>query len=1421
MLLYDKMYIKLGVRKIAHFLKPIIIDTNTFTFPFKSILYWFTVSDIIAQISKQYPYLKNTDKVFVKSILEYNETTAVGSFRSSHKIPSTVISELTAGEKEFKFIKNGVKDLPMTDKSLLVVNYGALNFMYSYNPNPMMRYNKWHNTYDKMVSQLQQRNYETNRNRFVTFLVPQQLLTRVELDKYAKKIISTNLERLSTYEYFNLIDLWRYLTPEFKSESLLSNIPNNELSNTTFMIISGTKMVLLNLGVLAGIVEEYGIETKLRKYKAATVRKMFYVMLYSLINNKAIEYDTILRMLDLENEADVIIKPESLTDAVIDRSNLPEAEIDIEDIITKHVIEKQDDEKPQVIVADDNEADIVDDDTEVTEAELKDLTEDSLPQYQSKKDILEENVNNVDVLLNKVNKLTEYKVISKNEQERITSVLVGQKTMPSPIPYDTSTLGEVLDTKLDSYVIPEKFVNITNNPVIDDPTLNRDVIGAIDKQYIETQYAKDMVRSVYGLQAHNVVIEEYVINENETILGGTQEHVIKIKTLNGKPSTIKFYLPKIDSSGTFKISNNTYRMRKQRADIPLRKIDSSTVSLSSYYGKVFITKANIKRDDIGYWLRNKLVSMYDKDARLRDLVLIPMDNVDADVPLHYGYFSRYVKSFKFKSTEYIFDYSKRAAFFKMEKSELKNIEKNKYTLVGMQSKIPVVMDKDNNFYLFKDNAYVATPSLLTELEFDLSNAPIEFTVIKLYNKSIPTVVFLSYYLGLYKLMQTLNIKYHFEENSKRVTPKANEYCVQFKNGVLVIERDYGDSDLILGGLLSLKTILKELDISILLSKTKYKILFNKLELSLLYTNEIDLIDNMFVDPITETVLASLKEPTTFKGLILRAAEILVDDNYIDPNDVTGMCFKGYERVAGMVYKELLMGLREHENRSFYSKSKITINPYRILTKINEDSTTVLVDDLNPIAFLKQSEDTTYLGENGRSKESMARGTRSTHVSERGIISEAGKDSGDVGITAYLSAIPKINSLRGDVGHFDFKNEEDSWGSVLSTSALIAPFATTDDVKRLGFSSIQNSHVIPMQNMKAPFVRTGYEAIIPIRVGGKFVIIAEENGEVISVNKTGITVAYMSGEPMRTKARNVTYKLSSWTSKEESGTCYTHNMAANLSVGDKFIKDDTIAYDTSFFEPDFFNPKRVIYKQGETINVALMEDSQTFEDSGAISKEMSTYLASDTTKIKSIVVNSTDSILNLKNVNDPVEPNDGLFSIADSVIGDYDKLDERTKEILQDLKMSSPKAKLRGTINKIVVYYNCELEALSPSLKEIVKTTDVILERETGFTGKVNSGYSINGRPLLPGEVEIKIYINVNDIMGIGDKAIFANQLKFTVGDVYEYNITGLDGTKVDATFSTTSIKARVVNSPDLIGTTSSLLAAIKKNASELYFGKKV
>ena len=354
--------------------------------------------------------------------------------------------------------------------------------------------------------------------------------------------------------------------------------------------------------------------------------------------------------------------------------------------------------------------------------------------------------------------------------------------------------------------------------------------------------------------------------------------------------------------------------------------------------------------------------------------------------------------------------------------------------------------------------------------------------------------------------------------------------------------------------------------------------------------------------------------------------------------------------------------------------------------------------------------------------------------------------------------------------------------------------------------------MPMNDMRAPVVLTGYETMIAIKAGSKFANIAIEEGVVKEVTSSSITIDY------KTKGK-VTYKLYSWTSKEESEACYTHNMVTSLEVGTKVSKDDTITYDDFFFEPCLFEPKRVIYKQGTLVNVMLSEDPETWEDSAAVSKKMHIKLGTTLTKVKSIVIDKTEHIANLIEVNKHVEPNDTLLTILSGDMQLSNISDAKALEILKDLGSVSPKAKVEGDVNKILVYYNFDPKdsSITPSIKKLIEYSDKILLKNTGYTGRITTGYNVNGVPLQQDQLVIKIYITVKEKMGHGDKYIFSNQLKCTVGEVFDYDLVTESGRVVDCVFSNRSIIARIVNSPALIGSTTTVIDKIEQNAIDMYF----
>lgn len=1401
MLAYENFRLKRMTIRLVNFVKPLIIDNKTFQFPKSSILHYLKVSDLRPVLSKQIiPYInKSESKILVKSIFNYNPEIELGTNRRNTNTALHIINEYKDDDKTIKFLKPDLLNLNMLDKDLLIVNYSSLNYAHVYTTNPLNEFYKWHNTYYTAILNLSSRNTDSTRHNFINIDLPNVLPSRNDLNKYLDLINRQSLDTLTDYKYLNLMDLWRYLTPTCKTKSAFNSLSLEDIKNINLLLCIDNKMVVINLYYLTSLIKEYEIPNSKQSFKYTVVKNLFYIFLNRIISSPSLDFDLVDNTKQ-PTQVNIEISGLNNVNSLDNLDNMSDEHIEeyLSTMLTNDVNEKADEDNLEVL-------------TTAVEVDNALKENNGYQVYNSLEDINLEQPDFTSKINSEINLLREQGNLTKAQFERHTENINNVLDKKIMVGKEEMSIKDVLNIDNDNFEITDAEINNTN--VVFDKAYNTNVIHAMKKSYINKNYKKDLTRTIFSLFNNGVIIEDYNVETEESILGGTETHTFKLSTLNGRSSTNKFILPKIEEDGNFKLSGNTYTMRPQKADLPIRKIDFNEVALSSYYGKLFVTKATFKNEDIGYAIRKMLIKKYDVDEKLKDLVLIPSDNLECVTPKSYNLISRYMKSFKYDGNFYSFEFKNRKNIIpKLTDDELAKLEKDNLVLFGSSKNgLPMLMDMEDNIFIFKNNNLEPFGKLFDILEIDIDNFNSEYLNIRIYKQQIPIVVLLTYYFGLTNLLRMLNVKYELTDKpNTKITSK--QYKIKFKDKTLIIDKDYGKGDLVFFGFRSIRDQLIKVNIGNLDDKNKFSILFFALGLSVLYINEIKILENMYIDPITLTILKKLKMPLNFKSLLIKAVEILVDDNYKNPRDIEEMSIKGYERICGMVYNELMTSLKDHNNRSYFSKSKLTLNPYSLINKINEDSTTVLVDDLNPIANIKQNEDLTMLGSFGRSKDGMSRDTREMHSSEIGIISEASKDSGDVGISAYMVASPSLTDTRGLITKTNV-DEKLSWANMLSTSSMLAPFAINEDVKRLNFINIQNSHTVHMDNMRVPYVRTGYEAIIGVKANDKFVVNALDDGEVVNVTKSEITVRYKNQNSV-TK-----YKIYSWTSKEESGSCYTHKMETAFVKGEKFLKDDSLVYDSSFFEPDIFNKNRVIYKSGTFVNVGLTEDLVTYEDSAAISMELNSLLATTVTKVKSSVINKTDNIFNNKVVNESVEPSDTLFTIVDGNLVNDKNIDARALEILQNLKSISPKAKVRGVISKIVIYYNCDIETVSASLRKLINVSDAYLLETTGFTGKVNSSYSIQGIPLLENQIEIKTYINVKDNMGIGDKAILGNQLKFTVGDVFEYDIRTQDGTKVDLLFSNKSLAARIVNSPFLIGTTSTVLDLISKKAVDMYFKK--
>jgi len=1267
--------------------------------------------------------------------------------------------------------------------------------------------NPYYNKTDrKTISEILKVNNKYLKNKeglyFLYFRLPTALPPFATYWKYQHKLLDTGLLKYMTSEdRINLFMLFKLIMSagDNSEYDIFNYLNNKELAKTHLVFELGNKITTTPLYFLISLIKDIDIPDflgyKTTKHDRHLVTKILYKHLLEIYKSPSFDLTDIMNNGYVSKLTDVIVG--NIKD--IDKEVNENLDKELEDIDTTEIVD--DTVNIEKLDVESESGDIIEETSDIVPIKKNDIINPDRKDTDLENDLkaIKESIEN---LPSKELKKKTKKALKELEDLPNKDVEINGKKVK---------LKNMLKLDKEDLQLDKDEIDMPDANVVFDKDYLKNPINAMDKKYIEKVYHKDAIRTIVSFSRAGFIPKKIEVNKEENVLGDSYIYNVEFVDLTGKTHKVNYKIPVVSPEGTFSLSGNVYRTRKTRVDAPIKKLTWNRVMLSSAYGKIFVEKAPLKKYDVGYKIK-KLIAKLAEDKIFKNVVFSSVLVYDVNYPTEYSMLGRYVKSFFYRNNYYTFDYSNRKAIahqIGLTDKDLEKYEKDKIFLGYTSKKEPMFINKDNEVLVLDKHKLINKGRLFEILEIDPSQFGNEYAFVKIVKTYVPIAILLIYELGLKNLLEVLKTKYSIDD--KGVKDK-NVLSLKFANKVLNIELKTDLEKMILSSLIEYKKYYKNIPIETLEDNAALSAFLMDIGYTINVITEIKTLGPLYVDPVTATILEMMNEPTTFTGLLIRSSEMLLNDNFKHPNDADGFRIRGYDTIHNLTYKQIVTAIKKKMGEDYFSSGKVSINPYEIEKEINTDSASVLVDDLNPVAYVKQKEDVTFIGlASGRKKESMSKNTRVFHPSDTGVISEAVKDSGDVGITAYMSASPLIKNLRGEKD-----NKTPKFVNMISTPGMLMPFTTHDDGKRANFTQIQMAHLVPIKGSQAFPVRTGYDTLLAYKLPKKYIGYAKDKGVVVSVGKE-VKVKYNNGD-------KDSFPLTEWFSKEESFSTFKFTIVPNVKKGDKVDKGDIITYCNQWFEPDMFDKKRVTFKQGIIVKTALQEIMETYEDSCAISNSLSDKLVINPVKARSIVITKDDRIANPLTIGDKVEPSSILLTILGNIEGIEDK--ELTKEelqMLQNFVRETPKAKYEGKIVKIRVFYNCKKSELNRTIKNLLtKVGDETTDLDTGkvFTGEVNSSYSIKGRPLQEGEVEIKYYIETEDSPTTGDKFVFGNQLKTTVGEVFDYPIETEDGEKVDALFSTKSIIARIVTSFMINGTTTSLLRKVTENALDIYFKEK-
>lgn len=1418
MLLYSAFYRRYGVRLEGDFSDPPVGLLEQFTLPKESIVHYVGYDDVAIGPEIEHELLKNySGRFLIGHMTELVDP--IGTPRPNRTILASAIRrDYQRRYRKIRPLHDFTRSL-RDERTLIIFNSAPLHQLFWYPRNIFSTYISTYNVLKSSLSNVATACNGNDRQHFINLELPKRLPSRVMLNKASGEYTAIPRKLLTIFSSMKmlvLLELWKWLGKD-REQSLFNLIPSQHYGKINIVVREGMSVTVVNLGTLLSIFNIDDDEdldegsTRLQRRMLILFMRLMASRNSAVITDKDDEEESATSQVDREDTDNEDPFEETVDNRISDDGD------EYDDVFEEsHYVPEPDPTTPIVDQAaldadDDDEKDLEMLDSlseDIEDALLEDENEVEAPEFN-------EYDNPVEALKARIQHRAEMGQITPAQERRLLKMLERSQSLPAPD--GSGTLEEFSQVPPETLEITDEDRALPAVSGVTDESMLESTLQALDSKYINEVMQRDIAAAITALQRAGVIVNSYKVEVHEDVANHYMIITVQVTPIDGETSTLKIRVPVVDENGVYVANGVKYRLRRQFGDMPIRKISPRQVALTSYYAKMFVERS--ERSVVNYpkWLTGQLTTraLDTEDPSVSDASYINVFDHEVHVPRVYSILAERFRQFTVHGKyQLYFDYNQRKK--KFTDLLVDETESEGFTMVGLSGKTPIVIDNDNVFYLWDKGVHKPLGTIEEMVGLDLKKVPVEMAEFRLLSKNVPVAIALGYRFGLTRLLSILEVTPRRVPTGQRLLLEDNEYAVTFSDETLVFVRDNSKAQLILAGFNRYHQTIKRYNVDSFDNPDIYVNLLEQNGVRVTFIREIELAMDLFVDPITEEILKSMGEPTTLDQLLIRSCELLMNDHHLKETDIDAMRYRGYERISGAVYTELVRSMRRYRSRGVGSTAKVEMNPEAVWMTIETDRSKSQVEESNPIQYLKEQEIVTYLGTGGRDTQSMVKRTRVYHESDVGILSESTVDSGSVAVNANLSANPQLNSLRGTPDP-NRKNKRDP-STLVSTSMLLSPGADMDDAKRVNFISIQNSHVVGSEGYKASPLRTGYERVIAHRVGDLYAYTAKQNGTVLKVTDLAIHIRYEDGTevyvPIGTRYGNVT------------GTTVPHTVVSNVQAGQTFKVGHVLSYNRNFFDVDPLDQTQVLLKTSMIVTTAIMENPQTFEDASIISERVSKALSTSITYKRTVRVTFDKQIRNLVKVGDKLTTESTLCVIEDNVGLDSDVFSDDSLDILQTMSANTPKAKHAGVVEKVEVFYYGDMEDMSPSIKELVEEADKTRAKEMRAMGKkpkrgeVDGFVRIEKEPLELDSVAIVIYITKSMGVGVGDKGVFGNQLK----TVFSHVMTGVNrtesGTDLDACFSYAGISARIVLSPEIIGTTNVLLRLFSKRLADEYFKLK-
>lgn len=1086
MLLYDTYFRKFVSKKFTAIANPLLVPLKRLEIPKGSVFHY--LGESLAQTGPDedlFIYRLITNPIQMAVRMRYSEQIALrGNPTLLSTNIKTEVDEYLRRHRRYRSMLD-ISKIHSTPHIELLINYAPMDRGYKYIQNDYAHYNAWYNKFASIIESIEQAVKLTGRQQFLIFDLPTQLpgVSRLKSVENQEVIPKDRLGNFSTSESRVILELWRWLS-EYRQFSLFNNLSPQAIAKTNIIFRDTGAWVAYRLDVLDRFrlatrseAEAYTAQDEVdglpppntKGVEAAMLKMNFMRGLMALMQARTgniVDQDDeqVSDDSDDNEQEQALIKDRDgnviVTNIVGGQVQLKEGinQSRDQDIINRAAaIEKENARKSK-------DSDFMDSADGIPMQEYNQQVSEDLDMLDKLNDQAEKEqeqrmlgpaqagpgvlternktfpADYDEALLRIAEDYAEAGIITASDFRRAVKNAQAYKTIKMP---NGQTMEEFVKYPKERLALDYKKKVREFNTVTDDSLINSSMVE-FHRNYNTDLLHRDIASMFLAMQYGGTAVTNFQIHKQETILGSRYIYEARLSPVDGDPSTARVVLPEVDKDGVFRINGVKYRFRTQQAvHVPIKKTGPFEVSLTSSYGKLFIQRTQRKVNDYGAWITKKIkLDALTGGGAISEAEAVPVFQADVKRPRIFTILSQNFTSFKVKSPN-----TAGVLAFNFDNVHLvKELRAERYDSYVNKGQVPcgftdgkvIVVDGANQFFIDRDGSLDPIGTIESLIGLDASRAPLEYIEAKISRKDVPVGFILAYMMGLEQLFSLLGPQVRRIPRGAHITLSQDEYRLIFNDETVILNRKDKVATLILSGLTKFHRSLKNYSIHDFNRPDVYLNVLDEHSMPTRIGASIDSLRDFFIDPITRELLQDMKEPDNFRGLLVRSAEMLVDDYVPEVKDR----IRGYERFASAVYSELVKAHRAFRFKPSRHRQSIDLNPFAVFNNIATDTAKLQVKDINPVEDVKQLDALSYTGNGGRSSLSMTRSARLYTKKEQGLVSEGTADSGKVGVNNYACRAPKLTSLRGLYDEYDVT--KDGVGHLLSTSANISPYITFDD-----------------------------------------------------------------------------------------------------------------------------------------------------------------------------------------------------------------------------------------------------------------------------------------------------------------------------------------------------------------------------------------